>query len=327
MRENSLLLNNNILASLSHSPDHSTSNNNENNSGFIGDISSLLSSSNNHDTSANPSNNNNNNANSLMMMSPLSSSSSSAANTNSNSMNSLNIGNGSNTFALQHILMMINQFKTSNSNESNNLIDSNTLIEATTTTNNNNNNSVTFQQISNNIMSTNNLKCYQHSNEMCQNYCNLCQKTLCAECSMSAQHRQHAKTSMHEIVTDAKLTIDNLVSESTQIVDVFKDSLKQSVQMIARIQAKTDLVSNEINKTHVQHLKALDQRKKLLLENLDIIQSTKVKSLQKQINEIKKKFNHIDEIIHEVNSKLKINNNNNNNNYKCQSIHFDRVDS
>jgi hypothetical protein len=129
------------------------------------------------------------------------------------------------------------------------------------------------------------LKCYQHANETnCSQYCNTCAKIICNDCSMSMQHRQHQKLSLLEAINEAKLSTESLISESTQIVDVFKDSIRQSMQMINRIQTKTELVSSEINKTHAQHMKALEQRKKNLIENLERIQSNKVKSLNKQIN-------------------------------------------
>jgi len=267
-----LLLANNCLSSLSNSPDQQQQQQltpvNSNSAdvtngtvGFIGDINSLISTvtAHSHDNSLlSPANNNNG-----------------TGNNNTGNMygqTSLGIGNGGNAFALHHMMMMINQLKSAAASLSESTMDSNCGLNGGSVGGSNLIETAVFLQ-SNNLS---NLKCYQHPNELCQNYCNCCQKTLCAECSASAQHRQHPKTSLADAVNDAKLSIESLLAESTQIVDVFKDSLKQSMQMIARIQAKTDFVSNEINKTHVQHLKALDQRKKLLIENLEIIQSTKV---------------------------------------------------
>ena len=98
---------------------------------------------------------------------------------------------------------------------------------------------------------------------------------------------------------------ENLLNESTQICDLFKDSLKQSMQMISRIQLKSDFVTNEINKTYLNHLKALEQRKKSLVENVEKIQTNKIKSLNKQINDIKKIFFNIDELVRDIRLKMK----------------------
>lgn len=164
------------------------------------------------------------------------------------------------------------------------------------------NGSNTGSLITNSSLST--FKCSQHPNEVCNLFCNSCQKILCSECSLSL-HRQHIKVSLVEAVNEAKLSTENLINESTQIIDVFKDSLKQSMQMVNRIQSKAELVSNDITKTHIQHLKALEQRKKILIENLDKIQNAKIKALNKQISDIKKVYTSIDESVKDVKTKIK----------------------
>ena len=151
--------------------------------------------------------------------------------------------------------------------------------------NSSNSSSSTSHYLSTNV-SLGNLKCGQHQNELCKTYCNTCQKILCNECSISVQHRSHQKINLLEAINEAKISTENLINESTQIIDVFKDSLKQSMQMIGRIQSKSESVSSEINKTHMHHLKALEQRKKNLIDNLEKIQMNKCKSL----NKLKKTF-------------------------------------
>ncbi len=103
-------------------------------------------------------------------------------------------------------------------------------------------------------------------------------------------------------------SIESLLTESTQICDLFKDSLKQSMQMIGKIQMRAEMVNSEITKTHLSHLKALEQRKKTLMENLDKIQTNKIKSLNKQISDIKKVFGNIEELVKEI-KQLKATNN------------------
>ena len=122
---------------------------------------------------------------------------------------------------------------------------------------------------------------------------------------MSGQHRLHAKTSLLEAVNEAKLSTESLISESTQIIDVFKDCMKQSTHMIAKIHTKTETIANEINKTHQHHMKALDQRKRLLIENAESIQAAKVNALNKQVAEIKKRFSTIDELVRDIGGKIK----------------------
>ena len=172
------------------------------------------------------------------------------------------------------------------------------------------------QQASNNsIMSTSTpsitssnlsaLKCSLHLTESCTSFCLLCQKMLCSECAQSSQHRQHPKASIVEAVNDARSFTENLLNESSQIIDIFKDSLHQSTQMIGKVQTKIDFVLNEITKTHINHLKALEQRKKFLVENLEKIQAIKIKSLNKQISDIKKIYTSIDELVKDVRSKIK----------------------
>ena len=149
------------------------------------------------------------------------------------------------------------------------------------------------------------LKCSLHLTESCTSFCLLCQKMLCSECAQSSQHRQHPKASIVEAVNDARSFTENLLNESSQIIDIFKDSLHQSTQMIGKVQTKIDFVLNEITKTHINHLKALEQRKKFLVENLEKIQAIKIKSLNKQISDIKKIYTSIDELVKDVRSKIK----------------------
>lgn len=149
------------------------------------------------------------------------------------------------------------------------------------------------------------LKCNTHVNESCTSFCTICQKMLCAECSASSQHRQHPKVNLVEAVNEARAFTENLLTESSQIIEIFKDSLQQSSQMINKVQTKIDLVLTEITKTHINHLKALEQRKKFLVENLEKIQALKIKSLNKQISEIKKIYSNIDELVKDVKSKVK----------------------
>lgn len=210
------------------------------------------------------------------------------------SPSSLNIG-GPNAFAM-HMMMMINQLKLTEN------LESSSNNTATSTTSSLLGSAGTSLITSVNLAS---IKCYQHPAETCSSYCNFCQKILCSECSISATHRQHSKTNIVEAVNEAKRSTENLLSESTQIIDVFKDSLKQSAQTITKIQTKADIVVNEINKTYQHHLKALDQRKQLLIESAETIRSTKINALKRQITEIKKRFTNIDDLVRDISTKIK----------------------
>lgn len=75
-------------------------------------------------------------------------------------------------------------------------------------------------------------------------YYYVCHKIMCTECSISLQHRQHSKKNLVEAINEAKRSTESLLNDSTQIIDVFKDSLKQSVQTITKIQTKSDTVNN-----------------------------------------------------------------------------------
>lgn len=149
------------------------------------------------------------------------------------------------------------------------------------------------------------LKCSQHANEPCTSFCTTCQKLLCVECANSSQHRQHARVSLVEAVNEARALTDTLLGESTQIIEIFKDCMQQSTQMIGRVQSKIECVLGEINKTHAAHLKALEQRKKFLVESLESIQAIKIKSLNRQCGEIKKIYANIDELVKDVRGKVK----------------------
>jgi tripartite motif-containing protein 71 len=148
-----------------------------------------------------------------------------------------------------------------------------------------------------------NLKCTQHASESCSTYCQTCQRAICAECLI--QHIQHQKMNIVDAINEAKLSTETLLVESTQIIDVFKDILKQSVSTIGKIQAKSEHIANEINKTYLLHVKALEQRKNALVENLSRIESLKVKSLNNQVSEIKKLFTGLEESMFDVKSNFK----------------------
>lgn len=228
-------------------------------------------------------------------------------NTNTNNMVSLNnqfLGlsteqSTSNNSLNLHMMSILNQLKLFDSNELSAMFD----INNNTTNSSLSNCSSVLSQLQ--LTNFANFKCLQHPNESCTMYCNICHKIICNECSTSIQHRQHPKIGLCEAINEARASMENLLSESSQIIDVFKDSLKQSMQMINRIQTKADLVSNEITKTYMQHLKALDQRKKILLDNLDRIQATKIKLLNKQVNDIKKFYTNIDESVRDIKLKIK----------------------
>lgn len=145
-------------------------------------------------------------------------------------------------------------------------------------------------------------KCSQHTNNECTHYCAQCQRTICMDCVNS--HRQHRVLSIGDAVHEMSVATEHLLTESTQLIDVFKDSMSKSMQMIQRVQGRTQLVLAEINKTHAQHLKALDMRKKCLVDNLDRIRDLKSKALQKQCLDIKKFYANIDDTIRDCRQAL-----------------------
>lgn len=199
----------------------------------------------------------------------------------------MNLG-GSNAFAMH---MMINQLKMSeSSNETKSLLNHSQQVAGTKSA------------ITSNSLAS--IKCSQHITETCSSYCQFCCQLICNECGVSVQHRSHMKTSLVEAVNEAKRSTENLLNESAQIIDVFKDSLKQSLHTIGKIQAKADTVVTEITKSHQSHMAALDQRKQLLLANADLIKTTKINSLNKQISEIKARFSTIDDLVRDISAKI-----------------------
>lgn len=112
------------------------------------------------------------------------------------------------------------------------------------------------------------------------------------------------KISLVEAVDEARLLTDELLNESTQVIGVFKESLRQSKLMLDRIQTKSDSLSTEIQRIHFQHLQVLEQRKKDLSKSLEIITTMKTKALSQQINEIKKLYSSVNDVIQECKLKM-----------------------
>lgn len=150
----------------------------------------------------------------------------------------------------------------------------------------------------------NQTKCTAHPEETCSFYCHFCLKTICNECSQSMQHMQHVKIPLVDIANETKILADDLINASCQIVNYFKESLRQSMLMLERIQNKSDNLSKEINTIHLKHLQALEQRKQDLSKNLEQIKNVKTKALNAQINDIKTLYTSMNDVIQECKHKI-----------------------
>jgi hypothetical protein len=81
-----------------------------------------------------------------------------------------------------HMMTMINQLKLTETVDTN----------ATTTT--------TSMPITSGHLAT--IKCHQHPSEASTSYCHFCQQSVCGECALSVQHRQHSKSNLVEAVNE-----------------------------------------------------------------------------------------------------------------------------
>ena len=81
--------------------------------------------------------------------------------------------------------------------------------------------------------------------------------------------------------------------------------MRQATLTIARVQGRADAVAGEIDTTCQLHLRALEQRRQLLLERVETIKATKVAALNRQVGEIKKRFTNIDELVRDISAKVK----------------------
>jgi len=110
--------------------------------------------------------------------------------------------------------------------------------------------------------------------------------------------------SINEAVNEAKRSTENLLTESSQLVGVFKDSIKYSLQTISKIQTKSDQIAAEITHSYQSHLLALEKRKQILLASTELIKTTKIQALNKQIAQIKARFSSIEDLIRDIKSKI-----------------------
>ena len=147
-----------------------------------------------------------------------------------------------------------------------------------------------------------NIKCNLHSNDNYIWYCTYCKIPLCQDCTI--QHQQHTKVNLLEAIHDCKVQTDNLIIESNQIINVFKESLKHSTGMLEKIQVKSDYLAQEMAHVCMQHLQAAEKRKLEWNKNLETIQLMKQKSLEKQISDIKNLYKTLNDTIQEVKIKM-----------------------
>jgi tripartite motif-containing protein 71 len=149
-------------------------------------------------------------------------------------------------------------------------------------------------------------KCSNHPDEIsCRIFCTVCQKILCNECSAdTAQHHEHKFMNLDEMVGEAKSITAKCLAESSQCIDVFKQSMSQATSMMDRLTLKRLDILEVVEKTHAEHQRALNERKDDLIKNFKKIETLKVNALQKQINDLKNLFSNIEDKVDDVKSRL-----------------------
>lgn len=152
--------------------------------------------------------------------------------------------------------------------------------------------------------------CMEHTQEKLRYYCESCDQAICRECTMTSHSTErHKYTQLTDTIDKQTQNITQLVDKLKRKVPVVTQSTKDVEEVTCRLEARAEVAKSEIQKCFPRILKALQDREKGMMAEVEnmVQKKSKVLGLQQERleNELKRlttTCNFTDEVLRHGNS-------------------------
>ncbi|XP_067023334.1 tripartite motif-containing protein 2-like isoform X3 [Acropora muricata] len=127
--------------------------------------------------------------------------------------------------------------------------------------------------------------CMEHSNEKLRYYCESCEQAICRECTMTSHSTErHKYTQLTDTIDKQTQTITQLVDKLKRKVPVVTQSTKDVEEVTCRLEARAEVAKSEIQKCFPRILKALQDRERGMMAEVEsmVHRKSKVLGLQQE---------------------------------------------
>ncbi|XP_068743648.1 E3 ubiquitin-protein ligase TRIM71-like isoform X2 [Montipora capricornis] len=135
--------------------------------------------------------------------------------------------------------------------------------------------------------------CMEHAQEKLRYFCESCEKAICRECTMTSHSTErHKYTQLTDTIDKQTQTIAQLADKLKRKVPVVTQSTKDVEEVTCRLEARAEVAKSEIQKCFPRILKALQDREKGMMSEVEnmVQRKSKVLGLQQERleNELKR---------------------------------------
>ncbi|XP_020601510.1 E3 ubiquitin-protein ligase TRIM71-like isoform X1 [Orbicella faveolata] len=135
--------------------------------------------------------------------------------------------------------------------------------------------------------------CMEHTHEKLRYYCESCEQAICRECTMTSHSTErHKYTQLTDTIDKQTQTIMQLADKLKRKVPVVTQSTKDVEEVTCRLEARAEVAKSEIQKCFPRILKALQDREKAMMAEVEstVQRKSKVLGLQQERleNELKR---------------------------------------
>jgi len=142
-----------------------------------------------------------------------------------------------------------------------------------------------FSQLSLNSSTPASIFCHDHLGVKAIYFCDVCSHGYCQDCQQHHIH-QHALLSLQETIDQARQLTKQFLIQSQTLLYHLDESLKQSSRTMENLAIKSSTIENEIRTMITYFLDLLTQRQEYLFKSHELIPTSKIQSLQRQIQEL-----------------------------------------
>lgn len=118
---------------------------------------------------------------------------------------------------------------------------------------------------------------------LCRYYCESCEQAICRECTMTSHSTErHKYTQLTDTIDKQTQTISQLADKLKRKVPVVTQSTKDVEEVTCRLEARAEVAKSEIQKCFPRILKALQDREKAMMAEVESMVQRKSKVLGMQ---------------------------------------------
>ncbi len=125
--------------------------------------------------------------------------------------------------------------------------------------------------------------CSSHECKEIESFCEDCSQPICSACAMLT-HRSHTRCSFNEAALKCKATMKEIMCESKAHLQQLQESIKVVSETHINVKTKSKLIADQINEEFSELHKQIDERKSMLLKELQALTFQKLHclSIEKQ---------------------------------------------